>query len=162
MTDAPKRRTPPSPPWRPGQSGNPAGRKPGSGKVAKLREAIAADLPEIIGSLVQQAKAGDVAAARLLVERVLPALKPVELAEPVALAGATLTEQGRAVITAAGDGHLAPGQAAQLLAGLGALSRLVEADELAARVAALEERAATDSRTGERGHGDIDQAHRRP
>jgi len=51
-----------------------------------------------------------------------------------------LADQGRAVLGAAGLGALAPGQAAQLLASLGALAKLVETDELAARVAALEER----------------------
>ena len=140
MERAPKKRSPPSPPWQPGRSGNPAGRKPGTGKVGKLREAIAADLPEIIRNLVQQAKGGDTAAARLLIERVLPALKPIELPAPVALGGASLTEQGQAVITAAGAGDLTPGQAAQLLAGLGSLAKLIETDELAARVAALEKR----------------------
>jgi hypothetical protein len=71
---------------------------------------------------------------------VLPPLKSIELPAPVALPDGTLSEQGRALLAAAGAGHLAPGQVAQLLAGMGALARLIESDELAARVAALEER----------------------
>ncbi|MFT3818319.1 MAG: DUF5681 domain-containing protein [Rubrivivax sp.] len=130
--------TPPKP-WKPGQSGNPAGRKPGAGKVAALRESIAKHVPEIVAKLVERALAGDAQAARLLIERVIPPVKAVELPAPIALpADGSLADQGRAVLGAAGLGALAPGQAAQLLAGLGALARLVETDELAARVAALE------------------------
>lgn len=45
--------------WRAGESGNPKGRTPGTGEVAKLRESIAAHLPEIITQLVAKAKDGD-------------------------------------------------------------------------------------------------------
>ena len=133
-------RKPPSAPWKPGQSGNPKGRPKGETTVAHLRAAIAEDVPAIVDKLKEQARAGDVTAARLLLERVLPPLKALELPVPLELPGGTLTEQGRAVLLAAGAGQLAPAQAAQLLAGLGALAKLIETDELAARVAALEER----------------------
>ncbi len=46
--------------WKPGQSGNPSGRPPGTGHVAKLRASIAVHVPEIIGQLVEAAKDGDV------------------------------------------------------------------------------------------------------
>lgn len=140
MTEAPKKPIPPAPPWKPGQSGNPAGRKPGTGEVGKLRASIAAHLPEVITKLVQQAKEGDAQAARLLLERVLPPVKATELPAPVALPEGALADQGRAVVAAAGSGVLAPGQAAQLLTGLGALAKLIETDELIARIAALEAR----------------------
>ena len=140
MDAAPKKRTPPAPPWKPGQSGNPAGRKPGTGEVGKLRASIAKHLPEIISKLVEQAKAGDAQAARLLLERVLPPVKAAEQSAPIAMPKGPLADQGRAVVAAAGAGTLAPGQAAQLLTGLGALAKLIETDELAARVAALENR----------------------
>lgn len=131
------KRTPPKP-WKPGQSGNPAGRKPGTGPAAKLREAIAKDVPAIISTLAAAAKGGDVGAARLLLERVLPPVKAIEQPTPIKLPDGTLTDQGRAVMVAAGAGELAPGQAAQLLSGLGSLAKLIETDELAARVAKLE------------------------
>lgn len=125
--------------WQAGQSGNPRGRARGSGEIGKLRASIAAHVPEIITRLVEQAKAGDAAAARLLLERVLPPIKASEQAVAIAFAaGASLADQGRAVLEAARSGALAPGQAAQLLTGLGALAKLIEADELAKRLAALE------------------------
>lgn len=126
--------------WRKGQSGNPAGRKPGTGEVALLRSAIAAHVPDIVAKLVAKAKRGDVAAARLLLERVVPPMKPSEEMAHVALPDESLTAQGRAVLEAASSGVLSPGQATQLLAGLGSLAKLVETEELAARVATLEAR----------------------
>lgn len=55
-------------------------------------------------------------------------------------ADSTLADRGRAVLAAAVTGELPLSQATQLLAGLGTLARIVEVDELAARVAALEDR----------------------
>ena len=116
--------------WEKGRSGNPAGRKPGTGEVARLRAQIAQDVPEIIKSVTAAAKGGDIGAARLLLERVLPALKPAEETIAVPLPGETLTEQGRAALDAVAEGRLAPGQGAALLASLGSLAKLAETDEL--------------------------------
>ena len=59
--------------WQTGQSGNPGGRKPGSGKIDKLRAALAKELPEVLEALVAQAKAGDTGAIKLVLERTVPA-----------------------------------------------------------------------------------------
>ncbi len=131
-------RKPPNP-WKPGESGNPAGRKPGTGAAEKLRKAIEKDLPDIVQSLVTAAKAGDAGAARLLLERAFPAIKPIEVAVPINLPhDGPLADQGRAVLAAAGAGDIAPGQAAQMLNALGTLAKVIETDELEARIAALE------------------------
>lgn len=126
--------------WKPGESGNPGGRAPGTGEVAKLRASIAEHLPDIIAKLVESAKTGDAGSARLLLERVLPPIKATEQAVLIDMPEGALSDQGRAVLMAAGAGDLAPGQAAQLLAGLGSLAKLIETDELARRIKALEER----------------------
>jgi hypothetical protein len=124
--------------WRPGQSGNPAGRPKGAGEIGKLRAAIGQAVPDILAALIEQARAGDVQAARLLLERALPAVKPVELPEAVPLQGETLTQQGQSVLRLLAAGELGPGQAAGLLAAIGTLARLAEVDELARRIDALE------------------------
>ncbi len=124
--------------WRPGQSGNPNGRPPGTGEVSKLRAALAVDVPDILRTVVAAAKNGDTQAARLILERVLPALKPTEHAQALSLPEGSLTDQGRAVLASVAAGELAPGQGAQLMTAIGTLARVAEIDELAARVAALE------------------------
>jgi len=124
--------------WRPGQSGNPRGRPKGSGEIGRLRAAIGQAVPGILAGLIEKARAGDVQAARLLLERALPAVKAVELPEAVPLEGGTLTQQGQSVLRLLAEGKLGPGQAAALLGAIGQLARVVEIDELEQRVAALE------------------------
>ena len=129
-------------PFEPGKSGNPKGRPNSSASVAHLRSAIAKHVPEIVTQMVEKAKAGDAAAARLLLERVLPPVKAAEQPVQVELPDGPLADQGRAVLAAAGAGVVAPSQAAQLLTALSAVAKLIETDELAARLSALEERLA--------------------
>ena len=124
--------------WKKGTSGNPKGRPPGSGDVAKIRAAISASVPAILAQLTTAALAGDVSASRLLLDRAVAPLKAVEVAAPLALPDGTPTEQGRAVMAAVAAGELAPGQGAALLAALGVLVRLIEADELARRLHLIE------------------------
>jgi len=113
--------------WKTGESGNPAGRKPGTGEIGRLRSAIADELPEIIEKLVTAAKNGDVQAARLLLERTVPSIKatglPVRLDLPP---GDDLFLQGAAAIKAAFAGEIAPDQAAEMLGGLTSLARIRE------------------------------------
>lgn len=126
--------------WKKGESGNPNGRKPGTGDVAKLREAIAERVPEMLLALTEQALAGDVGAARLLLERVLPPLRPVEQAVPVAMGTGTMSDQAYAVLAAVGAGAISPSQAAQLLGAISDLAKIVEVNELEQRIASLEAR----------------------
>ena len=128
--------------WQTGQSGNPSGRKPGSGKIDKLRAALAKELPEVLEALVAQAKAGDTGAIKLILERTVPALRPVDAATPLNLPPeAGLAEQGRAVLAALAAGQLPVNQATGILQGLGSLAKLIETDELERRIAALEQKA---------------------
>lgn len=125
--------------WKPGQSGNPKGRAPGTGEVAKLRAHIAERLPEILAKLAEQASGGDVQSARLLLERVLPPLRVVELPVELALPDGGLSEKARQIMSAAASGALAPDQAASLISALAAVARIIESDELAERIKRLEE-----------------------
>ena len=87
------------------------------------------------------AKAGDVQAARLILERVLPPIKAIEQAVELQLPdGGTLTAQGRAVLSAVAGGELAPSQGAALLGAIGTLARVTEIDEMEARLTKLEEK----------------------
>ena len=135
MTEPKKRRGS----WKPGQSGNPAGRKPGTGEVAQIRASIAKRLPELLEAMMTKALDGDVGAARLLLERAVAPLKAAEqLQAPIVLPNGTLTEQGRAVLACVAAGELAPGQGSQLIAAIGSLARVAEMDDLAKRIDKLE------------------------
>ncbi len=82
-------------PFAKGQSGNPAGRPRGvATKQTKLRAEIAKHVPGIVTKTVELAMAGDTTAIKILLDRVLPALKPTEL--PVAVAqGDALPRPGK-------------------------------------------------------------------
>ena len=124
--------------WKAGESGNPAGRKPGTGEVAKIRAAIAKRVPELLNAMMARALDGDVGAARLLLERTIPPLKAMEQVQALTLSDGTLTEQGHAVLRSVANGVLAPSQGAALLGAIGTLARVTEIDELESRIAALE------------------------
>ena len=126
--------------WKAGISGNPAGRTPGSGQLQKLRDAIAKDVPEILASLVDAAKGGNINAARLILDRVLPPLKAIELAVAFQLPEGTLTAKAGALLDAAALGQVTPAQAAQLIAAVGTIGKITLFDELNARLTFLEQR----------------------
>ena len=125
--------------WKPGESGNPKGRTPGTGEVAAIRAAIADRVPELLAAMMTRALDGDVGAARLLLERAVAPLKAAEQPQALSLPDGTLTDKGRAVLASVAAGELAPGQGAALLGAIGTLARVTELDELAARITALEQ-----------------------
>jgi len=126
--------------WQPGQTGNPKGRPPGKSEITRLRTSVAEHVPQIVEQLVTAAKAGDVQAARLILERVLPPVRAIEQAQSLNLPDqGTLTDKAHAVLAAASIGDLAPGQAAQLITALGTVAKIVEIDELESRISKLEE-----------------------
>lgn len=106
--------------------------------MAAIRAAIAEQVPAFIKQLTTVALAGDVAAARLLLERTVAPLKAVEPTVVVNMAGESLIDQGRAVLASVAAGDVTPGQGAALVTAIGTLARVMEMDELASRVAALE------------------------
>jgi len=122
--------------FMPGSSGNPQGRpkRPPDPLRARLAEAA----PQLLENLLAAAAEGDVSAARVLLDRCLPALRPVESAQVPDLPQEGLTAQASAIVDLTASGELAAGTAATLLAGLASVARIREAEELEARIAALE------------------------
>lgn len=128
-------------PFQKGISGNPAGRPKGLvSKNQKLRDGLDKHVPGILNRLVELAMAGDVMSARLVLERTLPALKPVDVAAP-AIGMASLEKAPNAVLEALAAGTLTPDQAASLGSVLASLVRVRESTELEERISALEGKA---------------------
>ncbi|MDP2024530.1 MAG: DUF5681 domain-containing protein [Hydrogenophaga sp.] len=123
--------------WKPGQSGNPGGRPKRIGVVRELLELRRKDL---VTKAIDLALAGDVGALRLCIERLAPPLKSTS--ETVVIDGLaeakTLTEKCEAIVRAVGTGAVSPTVAGELLSAVGSLAKSMETDELARRVAALE------------------------
>lgn len=129
----------------PGNAGGP-GRRPGRSTSTALRERLAQDVEAVVEVVRQQALAGDVAAARLLLDKLLPSLRPIELPAELDLPAGGLAAQAQSIVKAAAAGDLAPGQAAQLVQALAGVGKIIETTELMARIEALE--AATATRKG--------------
>ncbi len=123
--------------WKPGVSGNPKGRPKGTGKVSQLRTSLEKNLPQVIAALVKKAKGGDIAAIRLIIDRVIPPIKAIDMPAPLIL-GDSPMEGCRQVFAAVERGKITPGQALQLAQGLATMARVEELQELKDRLTALE------------------------
>ena len=116
------------------------GRTPGRSKVSELREKLAQDVDAVISIVREQALAGDPQAIRLLLDRVLPSLRPVELPTPLDLPEGNLAQQAHAVVQAIAHGDIAPSQAAQIITALGGVAKIIETTDLLDRITKLEEK----------------------
>lgn len=97
---------------------------------------------ELIAKAVELALAGDTKALRLCVERIAPmprAESPRVSIPGIALA-ASMSDKARSIVDAAGNAAISPDTAAMLLTAIANAARIIEADELASRIAALEAR----------------------
>ena len=115
-----------------GKSGNVRGRPAGSGKLQKIRIGLEKDLPGILATLTTQALAGDPQAAKLILDRCLPALRP----ETRQSAPAPTDPDG--ILRAVETGLIGIDSAVALM-NLAALRiKIAEGEELLSRVDALE------------------------
>ncbi len=123
--------------FKPGQSGNPSGR-PSMGTL-ELRQRLAEAGPKVAKVVIDKALDGDVAAARLVLERIMPALKPA--AAPIHLdvpQDATPLQIASGILAGLAGGRISPDAAALVLSAAAGVSKLEETEHLKARIEALE------------------------
>jgi len=126
-------------PFVKGQSGNTKGRPPGPTARSKFREQVDAAIPGIVANLVQQAQAGDMQAASLILNRCIPALKPTsDPAKLVMPRSGSLSDKGERIIAAAMAGTVAPDEAKALIDMLSAQAKLIEQSEIVQRLESIE------------------------
>ena len=127
----------PTPKFTPGVSGNPNGRPKGQHPAHELRNAIVESMPQIIENLVILAKNGDVQAAKVLLDRCCPVLKPQAM--PISLpVNGSLAEQGGEIIKATMSGQIPPDIGSQLITALTHQAKIVEIDDVIKRLEVLE------------------------
>ena len=130
------------PGWKPGRSGNPAGRPKGSRNRVTLVALAAMEegADAIARKVVDLAKEGDISAARLVLERLVPPAKerPIFLSLPDTGSADGIAEAQQAILQAVAAGDLLPGEAATLASIVEARRKAVETLELEQRITALE------------------------
>ncbi|MBE0544947.1 MAG: hypothetical protein IH623_26715 [Verrucomicrobia bacterium] len=123
-----------------GTSGNPAGRKRGSrNRATQLRAQLETDVPDILKTIIASAKAGDMAAARMILDRVLPPLRAVDLPQTIEATGETLASLAESIVRASMRGEIPADTARELASALSAVARVKVIDDLETRLARLEQ-----------------------
>ena len=123
--------------FKPGQSGNPAGRPKGSytQQLTALREAADKVLPLVI----EKALAGDADMMRLILDRAVPKAKPASPAEAFTLPDGRLLEQVQAVLQQVADGQLSPTVATEVVSMISTAAKVEEIDHLRAELNSLKQ-----------------------
>ena len=128
--------------WKPGQSGNPAGKPKGTRhRATQAVEALLEGQAEALTQkAIEKALEGDGVALRLCLERIAPARKDAAVCfdlPAIATAADTVTASS-ALLEAVAAGNVTPDEASRIMGLLTSHKTLVEVCELERRIEALE------------------------
>jgi hypothetical protein len=130
------------PGWKPGQSGNPKGKAKGTrNKATMLAIAILEkDIEAIAKKVTEAAIGGDLQAARMVLERLVPPTRerPVSLPLPDTSTTEGVSQAQQAILAAVATGELTPGEGTALSGIVEQHRKAIETQELEQRIAALE------------------------
>lgn len=122
-----------------GKSGNPAGRKKGAGDWrTKMRKQLEDAGPDIISRILDAAKGGDIQASKMILDRLIPAVKPQALPVTISIPDTDEAGRAKAIFSAITKGEVSPDTGNELLTALAALLKVKEITELVERIEALE------------------------
>jgi hypothetical protein len=123
--------------FKPGQSGNPAGKPPGE-------ELLDGEAEALTRKAVEMAKSGDIQAMRICLDRIAPARKdryvPIDL--PALETAADAVKASAVVVAALSKGNLTPSEASELGKVIGNYVSALTAADFEKRLAQLETAAA--------------------
>ena len=130
--------------FQPGRSGNPQGRPPGSrNKTTRAIDALFdGEAEALTRKAIELAKAGDLVALRLCLDRICPPRKdrPVRFALPELRTAADAKLAASALLKAVADGDLTPSEASEIGRLLDSYTRILEREEFEKRLIRLEEK----------------------
>ena len=138
------KRKPPHSAWKPGQSGNPNGRKLGSRNKATIlaQEMIDGRGKELVETALNLALSGDTSLMRCLLARLVPERKdaPIRVDLPTVENVADLPKITGALLAGVGSGTVTPSEATAIANLVEAHRRASELGDVEQRLAAIEER----------------------
>jgi hypothetical protein len=128
--------------FKPGQSGNPAGKAKGTRNRATLalEELLDGQAEALTQKAIDLALTGDIAALRLCLDRILPARKdrPVSFEMPVITTAGDAKQALAALLNAVATGNLTPAEASEIGKLVDGYVKSIEATEVLARLDRLE------------------------
>jgi hypothetical protein len=128
--------------FRPGQSGNPAGKPKGARhKITRAVEALLeGEHEQLTRKVLEQALGGDGVALRYCLDRIAPARTgaPVSFELPPITTAADTVTASSSLLAAVAGGEVTPDEAGRVMALLTAHRSLVETGDLEKRIEALE------------------------
>lgn len=133
-------------PFQKGQSGNPAGKAPGTRNKATraIEDMLDGEAEKLTRKAIEMALGGDGAALRLCMDRLLPARKdrPVTFNLPPIQTAADAAKAAGSLLVAVSEGAITPTEAAELGKLIENYVKALEASEFEERLAQLETRTA--------------------
>ena len=128
--------------FQPGRSGNPKGKPKGARNhtTRAVLELLEGGVLEVTRAVLTAARRGDLAACRLVLERIIPPSKerPVSIELPNTDSAQGCADAANAILKAVGAGDLLPGEAAILSSITENRRKSIETVELEGRIATLE------------------------
>ncbi len=125
-----------------GRSGNPKGKRPGTRdkRTILLERMLADDGKDVVKAIIEAAKGGDMAAARMILDRLVPVRRgrPISLALPAIDGAEDVCKALSAAIEAMASGEITPEEAAIVATVLDNRRKAIETFELEERISAIE------------------------
>ena len=131
-------------PFPKGVSGNPKGRPPGTRHHATIlaEQLMQTDVPDVVRRVIEAAKAGDMVACKLVLERIVPIRRgcPIKVDLPKVNCARDVVAAAAAITNEVASGTLTPDEGSALTLIVDFQRRAIETVDLEMRLLALEEK----------------------